>query len=164
MKKNIIRIILLILLITTFNIIFGFSGQNGEESSGVSRKVTQFIVENILHSPQESKIQMIEQMEGIVRKLAHFSIYTVVGILLMGLLSTYNIEEMKRIYISIVIGTVYATSDEIHQFFIPERAAKFTDVMIDTMGVALGITLVLLFVKILDKNKHKKCQKSPKNV
>lgn len=164
MKKNIIRIILLILLITTFNIIFGFSGQNGEESSGVSRKVTQFIVENILHSPQESKIQMIEQMEGIVRKLAHFSIYTVVGILLMGLLSTYNIEEMKRIYISIVIGTVYATSDEIHQFFIPGRAAKFTDVMIDIMGVILGITIVLLFLKILVKNKHKKCQKSPKIV
>lgn len=164
MKKNIIRIILSILLIGTFNIIFGFSGQNGEESSGVSRKVTQFIVENILHTPEETKIQTIEQLEGIVRKLAHFSIYTVVGILLMGLISTYNIEEMKRIYISIVIGIIYATSDEIHQFFIPGRAAKFTDVMIDTMGVALGITLVLLFLKILEKNRHKKCQKSPKNV
>lgn len=159
MKKNIIRIILLILLIGTFNIIFGFSGQNGEESSGISRKVTQFIVENIFHSPEETKIQIIEQMEGVVRKLAHFSIYTVVGILLMGLVSTYNIEEMKRIYISIVIGIIYATSDEIHQFFIPGRAAKFTDVMIDTMGVALGITLVLLFLEILNKKGHKKCQK-----
>lgn len=164
MKKNIIRIILLILLIGTFNIIFGFSGQNGEESSGISRKVTQFIVENIFHSPEETKIQTIEQMEGIVRKLAHFSIYTVVGILLMGLVSTYDIEEMKRIYISIVIGIIYATSDEIHQFFIPGRAAKFTDVMIDTMGVALGITWVLLFLEILNKKGHKKCQKSTKIV
>lgn len=164
MKKNIIRIILSILLIGTFNIIFGFSEQNGEESSGVSRKVTQFIVENILHTPEETKIQTIEQLEGIVRKLAHFSIYTVVGILLMGLVSTYNIEEMKRIYISIIIGIIYATSDEIHQFFVPDRAAKFTDVMIDTMGVALGALLVLLFIKMLVKNEHKKCQKSPKNV
>lgn len=164
MKKNIIRIILSILLIGTFNIIFGFSGQNGEESSGVSRKVTQFIVENILHTPEETKMQTIEQLEGIVRKLAHFSIYTVVGILLMGLVSTYNIEEMKRIYISIIIGIIYATSDEIHQFFVPDRAAKFTDVMIDTMGVALGALLVLLFIKMLVKNEHKKCQKSPKNV
>lgn len=154
MKKNIIRIILLILLIGTFNIIFGFSGQNGEESSGVSRKVTQFIVENILHTPEETKIQTIEQLEGIVRKLAHFSIYTVVGILLMGLVSTYDIEEMKRIYISIVIGIIYATSDEIHQFFVPGRAAKFTDVMIDTMGIALGTTIVLLLLKILETQKR----------
>jgi len=159
MKKNIIRVILSILLIGTFYIIFGFSGQNGEESSGVSRKVTQFIVENILHSPEETKMQMIEQMEGTVRKIAHFSIYTVVGILLMGLISTYKIEEMKRIYISIVIGIIYATSDEIHQFFIPGRAAKFTDVMIDTMGVALGITIVLLLLEIWNKKEHKKCQK-----
>lgn len=164
MKEKIIRAILSILLIGTFYIIFGFSGQNGEESSGVSKKVTKFIVENILHSPEETKIQTIEQMEGIVRKLAHFSIYTVVGTLLMELISTYNIEEIKRIYISIVIGIIYATSDEIHQFFIPGRAAKFTDVMIDTMGVALGITLVLALLKILDKNKHKKCQKSAKIV
>ena len=155
MKKNITRIILAILLLGTFYIIFGFSGQDGEESSGLSRKVTEFITDNIFQLSNESKIQYINQLEYIIRKLAHFSIYTVVGILLMGFVSTYEMEKIKKIYISIVVGIIYATSDEIHQVFIPGRAAKLTDVIIDTMGVVLGIIIVLIFMKLVSKRKHK---------
>ena len=159
MLKNIIRIILEILLIGTFFIIFGFSNQNGEESSGVSRKVTEFIAEKIINVPDNEKQETIENMEGNVRKLAHFSIYTMVGLLLMGIVSTYSVEEMKQIYISIVIGMIYATTDEIHQSFIPDRSAQLTDVMIDTMGVILGILIVMLVIKVLIKKEHKICQK-----
>ena len=153
MLKNIIRIILEILLIGTFFIIFGFSNQNGEESSGVSRKVTEFIAEKIINVPDNEKQETIENMEGIVRKLAHFSIYTMVGLLLMGIVSTYSVEEMKQIYM------IYATTDEIHQSFIPDRSAQLTDVMIDTMGVILGILIVMLVIKVLIKKEHKICQK-----
>ena len=154
MKKNIIRVILLILLLGTFYIIFGFSGQDGEESSGLSRKVTEFITDNIFQLSNESKIQYINQLEYIIRKLAHFSIYTIVGILLMGFVSTYEMEKIKKIYISIVMGITYAISDEIHQAFIPGRAAKLTDVIIDTMGVFLGIVILLIFMKLVYKRKH----------
>lgn len=155
MKKNITRIILAILLLGTFYIIFGFSGQDGKESSVLSRKVTEFITDNIFHLSNEFKIQCIEQLEYIIRKLAHFSIYTVVGILLMGFVSTYEIEKIKKIYISIVVGIIYATSDEIHQAFIPDRSARLTDVIIDTMGIVLGIVIVLIFMKLVYKRKHK---------
>lgn len=154
MKKNIIRIILAILLLGTFYIIFGFSGQDGEESSGLSRKVTEFITDNIFHLSNEYQIQCIDQLEYIIRKLAHFSIYTVVGILLMGFVSTYEMEKIKKIYISIVVGIIYATSDEIHQAFIPDRSARLTDVIIDTMGIFLGIVILLISKKILYKRKH----------
>ena len=154
MKKNITRIILAILLLGTFYIIFGFSGQDGEESSGLSRKETEFITDNIFQLSNESKIHRIDQLEYIIRKLAHFSIYTVVGILLMGFVSTYEIEKIKKIYISIVVGIIYATSDEIHQAFIPDRSARLTDVIIDTMGIVLGIIIVLIFMKLVYKRIH----------
>ncbi len=158
MKKIIIRIILLILLFGTFFIIFGFSNQNGEESSGISRKVTVMITDKILKLSNDKKMQIFDRMESIIRKIAHFSIYTIVGMLLMGFFSTYQIEEMGRIYISIVIGIIYATSDEIHQAFIPNRSAQLTDVMIDTMGVLLGICLILLILKIVSIRIHKSCR------
>lgn len=157
MKKNIIRVILLILLVGTFFIIFGFSSQDGEESSGISRKITEIITDKILRLSDDNKIQIVDRMESVIRKIAHFSIYTIVGVLLMGFVSTYKIDEMKRIYISIVIGIIYATSDEIHQSFIPGRSSQLTDVMIDTMGVALGICLILILLEIVSKRKHKKC-------
>lgn len=154
MKKNIIRIILAILLLGTFYIIFGFSGQDGKESSVLSRKVTEFITDNIFHLSNESKIQCIDKLEYIIRKLAHFSIYTVAGILLMGFVCTYEIEKIKKIYISIVVGSIYAISDEIHQAFIPNRSARLTDVIIDTMGIVLGIVILLISMKIVYKRKH----------
>jgi VanZ family protein len=68
---------------------------------------------------------------------------------------TYDLTENKRISISLIVGIIYAISDEIHQGFIPGRAAKITDVMIDTMGVAVGILVLLLILTIINKIKIK---------
>ena len=155
MGKNILRVILIILLLCTFYIIFGFSGQDGEESSSISRKVTEFIVDKIIKADEINRIELINNLQGIVRKLAHFSIYAVVGFLLMALVSTYDLDERKRISISLIVGIIYAISDEIHQGFIPGRAAKVTDVMIDTMGVMVGILVLLLILTIANKIKIK---------
>ena len=147
MKRiNIIRGILLIMLVGTFGIIFGFSNQNGETSGGVSRKVTEFVVEispfnkNIT---EEQKELQIENLHPKIRKLAHFSIYTLVGILLMSLCMTYELKNIKRFFISLIFGIIYATTDEIHQLFIQGRSGNFIDVLIDTSGVLFGIILIL---------------------
>ena len=159
-KLNILRAILIILLIGTFGIIFGFSSQNAEQSSSISRKVTEILTDNIKYiqeKPEKEKEQIIDRIESIVRKIAHFSIYTVVGLLLMSLFETYNLKEINRFSYSLILGVIYASSDEIHQCFTPGRGPAVTDVIIDTMGVLLGILLVMLVVKIYEKIliKHK---------
>ncbi len=53
--------------------------------------------------------------------------------------------------ISSTLGIIYATSDEIHQYFVPGRACMIEDVFIDTLGVMLGISLILLGKKIIKK-------------
>ena len=153
-KINILRIILIILLIGTFSIIFGFSSQDSEKSSGISRKVTEIItnpIKSIQEKPKQEREKILDEIESIVRKLAHFSIYTVVGVLLMALLSTYQLKEMNRVSISLILGVIYASSDEIHQCFTPGRGPAITDVIIDTLGVLLGILLVMLLIKIYKK-------------
>ena len=42
---------------------------------------------------------------------------------------------------SIMLGLVYAASDEIHQLYVPGRAGQFRDVLIDSAGVLLGICI-----------------------
>lgn len=158
MKKNIERIILLILLLGTFSIIFGFSNQDGEKSGSISKKITEEIVKRIpqiQEKEQEERELITQRTEKVIRKLAHFSIYTLVGILLMALISTYQIKEKNKIIISIIMGITYACSDEIHQSFVPERSPMITDVMIDTMGVMLGILIILLGKTIIEKFQKK---------
>ena len=159
MKINLLRIVLLILLFGTFYIIFGFSSQDGEESGGISSRVTEFILEksNTYKNIEENRQdEIFERTEKIIRKIAHFSIYALVGFLLMGLVSTFKLKEKSRILISLILGVLYATSDEIHQLFSPGRSAQITDVYIDTLGILVGIFVILLFIKIFEKMKLQK--------
>ena len=166
MKIKILRIILISLLFITFLQIFGFSSQTGEKSSGVSRKVTVAVtnnVEKIQKLEYSEKEKVLDKVEHVIRKLAHFSIYTLVGVLMMALMSTYDIPERNRIIISILVGFIYASSDEFHQLFVDGRSAMFTDVLIDTAGTFLGILIVKICIlgvsKIGKTGKQKKRQK-----
>ena len=76
----------------------------------------------------------------------------------MLLVNTYNLKLTSKITITSITGIIYAISDEIHQSFIPGRSPQVTDVLIDTMGVILGILLVILVIKIKEKNVET-CQK-----
>ncbi|MBS6252933.1 MAG: VanZ family protein [Clostridia bacterium] len=162
MQKNVLRGILIVLLLCTFYIIFGFSSQDGEKSGGISKRITDFILEksskyNSLEISEKKQVN--KRTERVIRKIAHFSIYTLVGFLLMALLSTYeNIKRKNQIYISTMLGISYAISDEIHQSFTPGRGPKITDVFIDSLGVFFGIIVILLIVEIINI-KNKKCQK-----
>ena len=70
MKINLLRIVLLILLFGTFYIIFGFSSQDGEESGGISGRVTEFILEksNTYKNIEENRQdEIFERTEKIIR-------------------------------------------------------------------------------------------------
>ena len=67
----------------------------------------------------------------VLRKLAHLSEYAVLGALLQRALS--------RSGLAVLIGALYATSDEIHQHFVRGRHAAWYDVVIDTVGVTIGV-------------------------
>lgn len=154
MNKNFLRAILLILLLVTLFLIFGFSSQDAEESGGLSSSIAKFILKQINNDKMEGKQPILERTESIIRKVAHFSIYTLVGLLLMSFVSTYDLKENKRIMISLCIGALYATSDEIHQLFVPGRSGQITDVILDSMGVLLGILIVLTTLELYKKIKE----------
>lgn len=50
--------------------------------------------------------------------------------------------------IPLLIGFLYAVSDEIHQYFVPGRAMQARDVLIDTSGVLLGIWIARGIMRI----------------
>lgn len=159
MKTNIIRAVLFILLFGTFCIIFGFSGQNGTQSSSVSMKITKEItsnIESIQKQDEKTKEKTLHKIEHIIRKLAHFSIYTLVGLILMLICKTYKISDLRSFFTSLIIGIIYASSDEIHQIFIPGRSAMITDVLIDSSGVLLGTLIILGIFKIFQKEQVKR--------
>lgn len=159
MKTNIIRTILIVALIGTFSIIFGFSNQDSKTSGGISQKVTEFIIKfipSIQQTEENQREEIIDRIESVIRKIAHFSIYTLVGFLLMSLMGTYKIKEINQIGTSLIIGVIYASTDEIHQAFIPGRGPQITDVMLDSLGVLTGIFISMLLIETIRRITKKK--------
>lgn len=152
-KKEQIKIIKAILIVMWMIVIFNFSNQGGNESSGTSSKVTRIII-NVITKEKTNK-QTEERIEKVVRKGAHYTIYTVGGFLIMNY--TYSMEKTKKqkILVSLLFGAFYATTDELHQYFVPGRSARLFDVGLDTLGVLTGIYIFLGVMALIDKLSRK---------
>lgn len=146
-KVIIIRIILIILILLWMYIVFGFSSQDGEESSGISFKISMLLTKN--------NEDIAKTIEPYVRKIAHFSEYAVGAILIFLLLLTFDkISPKVRNTSSILITIIYAITDEIHQLYIPGREGKIIDVYIDTLGIITGILFINIILKIIKEKKY----------
>ena len=76
------------------------------------------------------------------RKGAHVAEFFILAFLASLFFAEYRRIREKRAYFFLIVflfGVAYAFSDEIHQFFVFGRQSKFTDVLIDTVGVILGM-------------------------
>ena len=150
-KEKIIKILDIILIIVWMITVFMFSNQQGDKSSNTSRKVTTAVVQAISDKSVEENENIIEQLDKIVRKLAHYSIYTLGGILIINYAYTTDKNIKQKIVYSIAFGAFYAITDELHQFFVSNRSARIFDVGIDTLGVMTGILIYILIRKLFEK-------------
>jgi len=74
----------------------------------------------------------------IIRKLAHFFEFFLLGITL----SIYLIKEKKTIFHVLWIGLIIAIIDETIQLFVDGRASSIIDVGIDFIGVGFGFIII----------------------
>ena len=156
---QIYRIIFLILSIAVAMIIFIFSNQSGEKSKTTSRGFVSEIVEFLPFAKKLSeaeKQKIVEDSQPVIRKLAHFSIYTILGINLMVFFKTFEWDTKKQIAFTLEICILYAISDEIHQFFSDGRTPLIKDVLIDTFGGLFGIGIVLGDLYVINNKKVNK--------
>ena len=84
----------------------------------------------------------------VIKKTAHIVEYSILAVLLYRAMIGSDIEKKKSIIFAILIVSLYGFTDEFHQSFTPGREPRIRDVIIDTIGGALG---VLTFSKVLEK-------------
>lgn len=140
--------------------IYMFSAQPAVQSSEVSKGVVVKVLEKSISGyndmPKAEKANLIKKYHNFVRKLAHYSLYTLWGILTSYLLWLYNIKGYKQVLYTVAIGFLYACSDEIHQLYVPGRSGQFTDVILDTIGVTTGYFITFIVLSICVERIFKK--------
>lgn len=134
--------------------IFMMSQQNADTSTETSLRAGTLVAELVVPGYRDwtaaEQRALAIQIDYPVRKLAHASEYTVLGILYsLSVLSVTTVPRRRKLLCTAFpLGVLYAMSDEFHQLFVPGRAGRVSDVLIDSAGVLLGIAIVSLFMHI----------------
>lgn len=133
------RCILYILLGLIVFFIWDNSMQNGGSSDGFSIFFAEAFAPIVNKLGFHGNIWILNR---IVRKLAHLTEFTILGSVLYTILRRYI--TYGTVIKTIALGILIASLDEFIQLFSPGRSSQLSDVLIDTIGVVLGILLVKL--------------------
>lgn len=159
--KHVIRYILIICIIVLCCKIFALSSQDGGVSAGTSRQFTEILLKTL---GLECNDRIIEIINPVIRKVAHFSVYMLLGFLTMCTCETFKWQRVYKFDFSTMFAFVFACSDELHQRLVPGRSGEFADVCLDTVGAMLGVLIVLAIALICVQIKKKKASKPKKLV
>lgn len=85
--------------------------------------------------------------EYLVRKLAHFSEFALLGVLMLALLTRPGLRP--RPFVSAGLCLAAALLDEGIQMFTDGRGPRFSDVLLDFSGACVGIALACLAVWLM---------------
>ena len=148
-KKRMVACCFLLCLNLCF--IWGNSLLPGEVSGAVSGWLRDLLARLLGGTPDGP-----DTGHGLLRKLAHFTEFTCLGLLfcwLWGMLKT-----KKWPLWGLLCGAAVAAIDETIQCFVPDRGPAIKDVGIDTLGVCLGIVIIYIIrkqkqSKYLEENK-----------
>lgn len=133
------RWILYIMLGLIVFFIWDNSLQNGGTSDGFSLIFAEWL------APIADKLGFygnIWALNRIIRKLAHLTEFTILGGVLYVVLRRYI--EYGTVVKTIGVGIVIACLDEFIQLFSLGRSSQVFDVLIDTIGIIIGILVVKL--------------------
>ena len=139
-------------VLATMTMIMTFSLQDSTESSETSKGIMKLI-------PFYNKIPegLLSVFHTIIRKMAHFSIYALLGFFAYNAFSAVVPIKIGFVYlISVGFASNYAFVDEfVFQYITPGRAPMLFDVGIDTFGATVGASIMLIILFIIKQIKNK---------
>ena len=98
--------------------------------------------------------------DEIIRKVAHFAEFAVLGVWLTTLFSLLKIDKAIRVMSVVCCGMFFPLLDETIQMF-NDRGPSVRDIWIDIAGYTLGSLIVALIVVITRKMKKEQQEPCP---
>lgn len=131
-------------------VIFGFSSQDSSQSSQLSFDVGTEIYtianEKLDLGWSEAQITHYSEVtQFYVRKAAHITEYFLLAVSVAFPLYVYGLRGIPLVLVAGMFCVSYAGLDEFHQSFVSGRSPSKRDVMIDSIGIFIGIFCVRIF-------------------
>lgn len=155
----------LLIIIFWLGVIFFFSGSDASAST----TQTKIVINELIKLAENNSffnfimLKLTEKYSLVysIRKLAHLTIFCVLQLIVFNVMRHNGKSILKASVYSMLAVILYAIFDEVHQYFIPGRSCQAKDVVIDTMGGVVGLTISYIgiilkniFLKILNKKRR----------
>jgi len=137
-KPKTATIIIMLLIAATLAFIWGNSLESVAESSEKSSRVLESLA--FVLEPVFGKANVTDHL---VRKLAHFTEFGLLGIWLALFIAVHGRARLQSVANCLFFGLSVAVSDEALQL-LSGRGSQVTDVLLDFAGAASGIFAVLV--------------------
>ncbi|MFP6664735.1 MAG: VanZ family protein [Deltaproteobacteria bacterium] len=85
--------------------------------------------------------ELLSQLHGLLRKLAHVTEFALLALLLGRALMRSHRTLAWLAWRVLPMAVAWAILDEWHQTFVPRRVGAVTDVLLDSAGVLLGFAV-----------------------
>ena len=149
-----------------------FSGQQGEASAGISNGVGEWLLGILgVEIPPGMPASNVPILFGLtIRKLAHIFLYFLLGGTSFLFAATLPVKVAAKAKpaisggIALVISLLYACLDEVHQSFVPGRAAQIQDVGVDAIGFLFAVVLCTAVSYVALAVRAKRRKHSSKNL
>ena len=127
--------------------IFSFSDQSGSQSGQLSLKISKILVliynKLFVKGYDNATLNtIIITVHPYIRKFAHVTEYFLLAFFVSLPLYVYRLRGLLLTIISGTFCILFASFDEYHQSFILGRVASYKDVLIDSIGILIGIILL----------------------
>ena len=148
-RKNIIslRVITMLLSVVWMCVIFSFSAQPALQSASASEDVSSMFIRiaDIFSGQDLSDEQVYERAKAIdhvVRKIAHATEYAILAVTWFFVFAQYEKTVRSGYWLSQIVCSAYAVTDELHQFMSAGRSPSFRDVCIDSLGAFIALIVI----------------------
>lgn len=139
----------LCLLAVNLVIIWGNSLLPGEISGAISNGLKNFLLKLLPDRPDGGP-----GGGGLIRKLAHFTEFTCLGICLSKIFRIIKTKAYAHYFLPLCCGVGAACIDETIQRFVPDRGPSILDVGLDSCGVVTGIFIISLICYFKKKKEN----------
>ena len=132
-------------------VIFGFSGQDGQESGQLSCEIARAVYRLLMGSVPNQNSPDFQLLHMLIRKGAHMTEYAVLALLWQTALRAQNAPLKAGSFAAWGACFVSASVDEWRQTFVSGRSGRFVDVLIDGAGALMGVLLFCLIILLIQR-------------
>ena len=92
---------------------------------------------------KSERLKFMTDLAPTVQNILHIPVFGLLAYLWLRSLAKHGFSRIQKMVITMIITVGYGILDEVHQLFGPGRYASLSDVVMNIMGITIGIIIFL---------------------